>query len=576
MNRRFSLLNFLLFLSLALSSCHKQESAFIVYGDLGGFVAQSKIERIAGMPDIPKPYKMLDWRQKALDYDAYVFNEHLQLLGKPLIWYDNSGRNFPQETFGLYTTVGDCRQGPGVNVQNHESLNSLSALLGASLCGIDKTAQNGRNYVKMVQNYFHKYGYGVMMNNTSGGGNDWWYVIFPNILYYALCDLYPEVDGAETIQRSIADKFCQADEVLAGNYDYSSFNYQTMNGIRNQIPYQQDAAGGHAWVLYSAYKKFGDQRYLDHAVSAMDALHAQRESRFYEVLLPMGILTAAQMNAELGKNYDLKKMINWVFDGCKSHEGRYGWGVISDHWGPYDVHGLQGSTTDGGGYAFFMNSIKLAMPLVPMVKYAPRYANSIGKWMLNMANNCRLFYPDQIDDYHQWLPEKKMLTQGNVAYEGLRRVDKYGKKELKGVVPVALGDGPSWTSKNPDVTMFSLYSTSPVGILGALVEKTDVDAILRIDCNVTDFYEKCPYPVFLYYNPYLEEKQVSYIAKGEHVYILDILSKTFKANDVVGSCSINIPPKSSVLLTELPAGIEIICENGMLVNKNNGKIISYL
>lgn len=38
-----------------------------------------------------------------------------------------------------------------------------------------------------------------------------------------------------------------------------------------------------------------------------------------------------------------------------------------------------------------MNSIKMAWPLVPLVKYQPQYARAIGKWMLNNANACRLF-----------------------------------------------------------------------------------------------------------------------------------------------------------------------------------------
>ncbi|WP_296298707.1 hypothetical protein [Lentimicrobium sp.] len=29
-------------------------------------------------------------------------------------------------------------------------------------------------------------------------------------------------------------------------------------------------------------------------------------------------------------------------------------GVIADKWGDFDVSGMQGSITDGGGYGFFM------------------------------------------------------------------------------------------------------------------------------------------------------------------------------------------------------------------------------
>jgi len=35
----------------------------------------------------------------------------------------------------------------------------------------------------------------------------------------------------------------------------------------------------------------------------------------------------------------------------------------------------------------------------------------------------------QIDDQHQWLPEKKEITKNVIAYEGLRKQDSFYKKE---------------------------------------------------------------------------------------------------------------------------------------------------
>lgn len=554
-------------------------------GRYGETVEQTDIDRIEKMPNFPSPYKMLDWKQKALDFDAYVFNENTTVCGNHLLWYDNSQRNIPQETFGLYTAVNDSRQGPDHNNgEFHESLNTITALLGASLVGVDKTSQNGRDYVKMVQNYFNSdNGWNIMMNNTcpevamlgGGYGRDWWYDVFPNVLYYALCDLYPNEDGADAIQKSIADQFSKADEKLSGNYNYSYFDYSNMEGHVSNIPMQQDAAGGHAWVLYSAWKKYGDSTYLAHAKSALDALFSQKESRFYEILMPMAAITAAKMNAEQGTDYDVKKIIDWTFDGCKAKDGRYGWGVIADRWGDYDVYGLQGSTTDNGGYAFFMNSVKLSWPFVPMVKYEPEFARAIGKWMLNLANACRLFYPTEIDEAHQWLPEERNLTNGNIAYEGLRKFDDYGKESLKGVSPVAIGDGPKWTPDNPPESMFSLYSTAPVGILGSIVDTTDVQYILKLDCNVTDFYSDRPYPVYLIFNPYSEQKTIGYVASGTGKHdLFDIVSKKYLARDFEGKVDIALPATNSVVATELPAGQKLVLAGSKIKDENN-HIISY-
>ena len=551
--------------------------------NFGDPVKQVSISRIDQMPNLPEPYKILDWRKKALDFDAYVFNFDTRICGNPVIWLDSAQRNIPQTTFGLYTAVNDSRQGPkNNNGELHESLNSLAALLGGGLVGIDKTSQNGYNYVKMVQNYFNSdNGWNIVMNNTcpevallgGGYGRDWWYDVFPNVLYYAVCDVFPGVSGADSIQHVIAEQFCKADSVLNGNYDYSYFDYSQMKGMVNNIPLQQDAAGGHAYVLYAAYKKFGDPRYLQHAKSALEALLSQKESRFYEILLPMSAIVASRLNAEEGTQYDVKKILDWTFDGCQNPNGRYGWGVMAGRWGDYDVSGLQGSILDGGGYAFFMNSVKLTWPLVPMVKYEPQFATAIGKWMLNNVNACRLFYPGEIDDEHQWLPEMKGLTDNNIAYEGLRKTDCYGKESLKGIEPVALGDGPNWTPANPAESMFSLYSTSPVGILGAMVSETSESGILRINCNTTDFYSERPYPVYLYYNPHAENKVIGYYSE-EKVDLFDIVTKKYIARGKSGSFEIELPALNASVIVELPSGMKLRSVDGRIVTKDN-HVISY-
>ena len=551
--------------------------------NFGDPVKQVSISRIDQMPNLPEPYKILDWRKKALDFDAYVFNFDTRICGNPVIWLDSAQRNIPQTTFGLYTAVNDSRQGPkNNNGEFHESLNSLAALLGGGLVGIDKTSQNGYNYVKMVQNYFNSdNGWNIVMNNTcpevallgGGYGRDWWYDVFPNVLYYAVCDVFPGVSGADSIQHVIAEQFCKADSVLNGNYDYSYFDYSQMKGMVNNIPLQQDAAGGHAYVLYAAYKKFGDPRYLQHAKSALEALLSQKESRFYEILLPMSAIVASRLNAEEGTQYDVKKILDWTFDGCQNPNGRYGWGVMAGRWGDYDVSGLQGSILDGGGYAFFMNSVKLTWPLVPMVKYEPQFATAIGKWMLNNVNACRLFYPGEIDDEHQWLPEMKGLTDNNIAYEGLRKTDCYGKESLKGIEPVALGDGPNWTPANPAESMFSLYSTSPVGILGAMVSETSESGILRINCNTTDFYSERPYPVYLYYNPHAENKVIGYYSE-EKVDLFDIVTKKYIARGRSGSFAIELPALNASVIVELPSGMKLRSVDGRIVTKDN-HVISY-
>jgi hypothetical protein len=561
-----------LVLFLLLSFCAEQEK-----------VEQITIDRIALMPDQPEPYKMTDWYEKAHHFDQYVFNLDLKGEYQPFIWIDSTQRNFPQNTFGMFTVIGDIRQGPNGSKEFHEALCSMGSLLSAGLVGIDKTSQNGFNYVKMTQNYFNSAsGWNIMMNNTNptvallggGYGRDWWYDVFPNVLYYGICELFPGVSKADSLQHIIAEQFFKADSVLRGNYNYSYFDYSTMQGKINNIPHQQDVAAGHAYVLLCAYEKFGDARYLKGALSAMDAFVGQKESRFYEVLMPFGALVAARLNAEHGTDYDVKKILDWTFEGSKATDGRTGWGVVAERWGDYDVHGLQGSITDGGGYAFLMNSIDMAWPLVPLVKYDSRYANAIGKWMLNLTNAARLFYPYEIDDQHQWLSGKKELTKNVIAYEGIRKADDYKRADLKGVSPVAIGDGPKWTKGQPDISMFSLYSSAQVGIFGAIVRKTNVDKILQLNCNATDFYQEESFPTYLYYNPYDTLKKVCfYPADQNPVDLYDALNQEYVVRNAGEESCFDIESKSSRLLVVLPAGSELNSKDGKYWVNN--RIVAY-
>jgi len=549
---------------------------------IGNPVTQTSLPRIDQMPALPQPLKIIDWKKKTQQFDSLVFNFNSTASYGPLIWLDSSRRNIDQVTFGLYTVVGDVRQGPKKNNgEFHEALTSMNSLISAGLNGIDKTNQQGFNFVKMVQNYFNTdTKWNIVMNNTNptvalaggGYGRDWWYDVYPNVLYYGVAAINPNVENTKAIQHTIAEQFCKADSVLNGNYDYSYFDYGQMKGFKNNIPLQQDVAGGHAWVLYSAYHKFGDKRYLKGAKRATEALLSQKESRFYEMLLPFGTYTAARLNAEQGTNYDVTKLLNWMFDGCQSKDGRYGWGVIAEKWGDYDVSGLQGSITDGGGYGFFMNSVAMAWPLVPMVKYEPQYAKAIGKYMLNVVNAARLFYPDQVDSVHQWLPELKDLTHGIIGYEGIRKVDDYNKPSLKGVSPVSTGDGPKWTAGQPKESMFSLYSTSIAGIFGAIVHKTEIEGILALDCNVTDFYGDNKYPEFLYYNPYQEAKAVTY-SSIQRVDLFDLVSKSYLSKGEKGNISINLPAGEAALVVVLPAGTKLKSEGSKI--KVGDTVIAY-
>ena len=545
-------------------------------------VKQQPIPRVNQMADVPKPFEIIDYNKLALDFDKVVFDFNATGKFWPMVWIDKSQKNYPQDVVGMYTAIGDVRQGPENNKgMFHEALANMGATLGATLVGIDKTNSQNVNYVGMLKNYFNKdTGWDVMMNNTApelallggGYGRDWWYDVYPNVLFYAIYDKYPNEPGFEEIARKIADKFYEADVILKGNYDYSYFDYGKMVPMKNNICAQPDAAAGHAWVLYSAYKKFGDEKNLKGAESALLALQSQSKNPTYELLMPFGAYLAARINSEKNKNYDVNKMLDWTFDGTPIC--REGWGVLVGNWNGIDISGIVGSTVDHGGYGFLMNTYDAAWPLVPIVRYDQTYANAIGKWMLNAANASKFFYPKYMPDEHEIIPELAEVSKDVIAYEGIIKQSNYPEhQDIK--APVAQGDGPLWVpGKNPQESQLSVYGSGHVGIFGSIIKKTNVEGILQLDLLATDFFHDKAYPSYLYYNPFNEKNTITVSTeKGKKVDLYDTVSGKFLAKNVFSSAEIKLDSKSAVVIVVVPSKGKITYSDAkMLVN---GVVVDY-
>ena len=550
----------------------------------GGYaqVKQLNIPRVDKMADLPEPLKIIDWHKMSLDFDRTIYDFQAQGAYWPMVWIDSTGKNFNQPVVGMYTAIGDVRQGKNNKGMFHEALASMGSILGATLVGIDKSDQQGKNYVAMLKNYFNSgTGWNIMMNNTApevallggGYGRDWWYDVYPNVLFYAIYDKYPDEPDFERLARSIAEKFYKADSILNGNYNYSYFDYGMMKPMVNNICLQPDAAAGHAYVLYSAYKKFGDKRYLQGAISAMKALESQKVNPTYELLMPFGAYVGARMNVEEGTDFDVRKLLDWTFDGTAVC--REGWGFLIGKWNGIDISGTVGSTVDHGGYGFLMNTFDAAWPLIPLVKYQPSYATAIGKWMLNAANASRYFYPQYMPKEHQTIPEHAEVTKGVIAYEGISMASTFDDKYLSLKAPVAQGDGPKWVpGKNPDVSQFSVYGSAHVGIFGGIIRPTNVEGILQINLQTTDFFKGKSYPSYLYYNPFDRNKQILIPLKaGEKTDLYNTATGRFIARNLSGSGKIKVHARQSAVIVLVPSKGDISYSGSKMMV--NGIVVEY-
>lgn len=508
---------------------------------------QTDIAAVELMPNLPEPFEVIDWREKARAYDRLAFDGNGKGEFLPLLWLDGRSPNTGRPVFGLPSYVGDPRGGPG-RAGAQEGITCMGAILGATLAGIDKR-QGDQNYVRMCEAWFNSgNGLNLVLNlQRQETGGSFWYEIWPHIVFYAIADRYPEETRLAEILRITADRWRRACLDLAGpngvpDFDHTSFDFRARKPVDNGRWKEPDAAAGVAWLEYAAWMKFHDPGHLAAAEGCLQFLEGLSRNPYYEVLLPYGALVAARMEAELGRGRGADRLLDWCF-GVSDCRG--GWGATVGSWGGYDCDGLLGSIDDRGGYAFAMNTFAQAGALVPLARYDPRRARAIGKWMLNLASAARLFYPDALPEGHGTSEAWKGDPEHAIAYEGLRR-EWRGKSPCATGDPVAMGWGPK--------TDLGLYGSGYAGILGAIVGRTSEPRILRLDCLATDFFRGPAYPTFLFYNPYPDEKSLRFDAGPKAADLYDAAAHRFVKREALGETELSLPADSAAVIVLVPAG----------------------
>jgi len=532
--------------------------------------SQYTLPRVEEMSNEPSPYLMRDWQNVTEQYVDYVLDNTKTGIYLPLCSWITSG--FYEGMFNMSAYVGS-------GIGSSEAINALALIVSGTLVGYDMSNYNGHDTVTGAANMYYCPSQQMCGNNEGGCGiTEFWYKMLPTIFMVQVADLYPGKGGLPDKVNAIADKLYDASVVMGGseepwaipNYNHYSFNFFTMQPIDSGIWVESGSAAAFAWISYMAYTESGEPNHLtaaDWGMSYLSDVVPLNQNPLYEVMLRYGPITAARMNAELGRSYDLGKLLYWC-SGYVTHLDTYsfrvGWGTISSTpWGGYDCDGLAGSVTDSSGYAFAMNTFQSAGATIPVVRYNSSYARTIGKWMLNLANAARLLYPSFLDSDHQYYDAWEWAIQDGydpnscIAYEGLRRYDN-------SVTPYATGD---------NALRLGLYGSSSVGYLGSIVRTTSVEKILQWDCLKTDFYHNAAYPTYLYFNPYDTSKTVSIDTGSDCVDLYDTVSQTFLKTDTSGITDFNIPADSAVVIVLAPAkGTVTIEDNKKLID---GVVVDY-
>lgn len=493
----------------------------------------------------------------------------------------SSVHDYSLQEFEVYNTnriaitmpayYGDKRQ---LKDGSQEAIGIMAAIYGASLVGIDKSNQTGHDYVAMMETFIHttpEHPNRRLAYNSPRKRNvhhDWWYDSTPNLLLFAIAEKYPEERWMARRLKSIAEALTEMVGRLGK--DVPDFFHQAFDHDNN-CPYDDiwkvpDTGITTALTLYWANRMLSEPRYLEAAKRSVGYFENIAFNPYYEIGMIFGPYIVARLNAEHGTTFNIQKHFNWLLseDSCV----RRGWGTIKANWSGYDAYGLQGSTTDGGGYAFSMGTFATAF-LAPVVKYDHRFAKAVGKFLLNVSNAVRFFYADQMPAANQSHGDRFINAPEHViAYEGLRR-------EQNGSYPCATGDPSSFGKRwglHPDTTDLGVYGSSWVGLFGAVFSNTNVEGLLKIDVNALDHYSNPIFPMFLYYNPYAVQQSVQIMLTSPSD-LFNVLTGEYMARNLSGTSCFTIPEDDAVLLVITPTD-SVISYSGNRTYINN-VIVAY-
>jgi hypothetical protein len=560
----------------------------------GRYFAQRTVAGVDAMPRLPGGIEIIDWKARAQALDRFLYDADRDTTSAgtfSTIADDNTYGGWMMPAF-----YGDIRGASSATAAQQESITILGSLFNSSIAGIDKdvpypAGEPGETYLDTAKKFFRPTG-GVFTNFVGSSAgiptqqpyNDFWYVMLSNLNFYRLASLYPDwVERDPQVQQylaSIAKRMCDMVDKLGGK-DFAfpdnvkGYNFDTDTVITSSnAGTQPDAAAAVAMILIYAWRHSGNPTYLEHARWAMDYLAGLTSNPYYEFAALEALTAASALNAVAGTDYDISKFMGWVIGSRSAYRN---WGGNSFRSGSVDLGGATGEFT---GREYFFNSIYPLTTLVQLAKYDPSWAKAAGRWALNLTNSARYFLPDHRDASHQSNPEYIGKPEANVlAYEAL--------------VPsglMATGDAmASWSGwgTGPDVTNLATYGMIYTGVLGGLVEKTNVENLLRFDANKTDYFtadagdgQAAKYPTWLYYNPYTTVKDVEIDLGDAHQDIFDSTRGVYLAKDVTGLQTFRMLGDSATVLVLTPPNspAPVVSGNtttigGVLVNHSTASLL---
>ena len=125
-------------------------SKFRTYTTGARVQSQSTVSAVAAFPGAPSPSASFDWRRRAIDYDSFVY-DWSQPGRFPTIAWDHTHYNMRDDTYKMPSYYGDGRLDTD---GTQEALGQIASVVGATLVGIDKSSQDGIDYVDMLRTFY--------------------------------------------------------------------------------------------------------------------------------------------------------------------------------------------------------------------------------------------------------------------------------------------------------------------------------------------------------------------------------------------------------------------------------------
>ena len=165
--------------------------------------------------------------------------------------------------------------------------------------------------------------------------------------------------------------------------------------------------------------------------------------------------------------------------------------------------------------AFFGDGAWFAYALAPVARYEPSLSRALGKWLLSLATNSRLFWPNALPPSQQCNADDPRDPDGVLPYEAARHCLYYRPWGQclggdAGDGPIGTGDVCELRNCTDDPWKFGkgrtdrgLYGGIFAGILGALVVPTSEPLVPAFDVLATDPWPAAdpPAAALLLYNP---------------------------------------------------------------------------